>query len=120
VAPLSERLRERVLDLLRQVQCNGNQAYTTAYLAGIGAPLPVFSSWAASWSTQALRMKYFNGTSADAREQVPHCEVEFGVVTDGLTGGTADIVLAPLVASAIVPSTSSAFSSIVFFVFSQN
>jgi hypothetical protein len=105
VAPLSERLRERVLDLLRQVRCNGNQAYTTAYLTGIGAPLPVFSSWAVSWSTQALRMKYFSGMSADARLQVPTFEVDFGVVTDGLTDGAADIVLAPLVASAIVPST---------------
>jgi hypothetical protein len=104
-------LRETLLDLLRNVQCNGEQLYTTAYLTGLGSPLPVFTSWAAAWSSLEFKMKYYEGTSTNARQQVAARDVDFGVVSDGSTGGAADIVLTPVIAYSIVPGRCLAFFS---------
>jgi len=109
IAPMAFTLRKRLLGLLNSVNCNGQRAYSTAHLIGSGSPLSIFSSWAVSWSVQQTRMKYYLGTSADAKEQVSTCDVDFGVVGDGLSdqwyARMPDAGLMPVIAYALVPGT---------------
>jgi ABC-type phosphate transport system substrate-binding protein len=108
VAPIDVSLRERLISLLNTVECNGKTAYETTYLVGTGTPLPLMTSWAVSWSSQLSKMKYFEGTSSNAKQQLSSSDVLFGVVSDGLSADwyaeMSDAALMPLTAYALVPA----------------
>lgn len=104
VAPIAQVLRKRILNMLRKVSCNGEQAYTTSFLTSVGPALPVLTSWAA-WSTQVLKLKYWASNAKVQQKEVATDEVAFGVVQDGSTGSFANIVALPVFASAAVPGT---------------
>jgi ABC-type phosphate transport system substrate-binding protein len=108
VAPIDVSLRERLIGLLNTVECNGKTAYETTYLVGAGTPLPLMTSWAVSWSSQLSKMKYFEGTSSNAKQQLSSGDVLFGVVGDGLSAEwyakMSDAAIMPLTAYALVPA----------------
>lgn len=107
VAPLDVSLRERLVSLLNTVRCNGQQAYSTAYLIGLGAPLSLITSWSVAWSSLDTKMKYYVGTSYDAKQQLKTYDVDFGLVNDGLSeewvGQMSDATLMPMAAYAMAP-----------------
>lgn len=107
VAPLDVSLRERLVSLLNTVRCNGQQAYSTAYLIGLGAPLSLITSWSVAWSSLDTKMKYYVGTSYDAKQQLKTYDVDFGLVNDGLSeewvGQMSDAALMPMAAYAMAP-----------------
>jgi ribosomal protein S27E len=109
VAPLDVSLRKRLVSLLNTVQCNGQQAYSTAYLVGLGAPTSLLTSWGVGWSSLETKIKYFQSTSDSARQQLSTYDADFGVVSDGLSAESqsqmSDAVLAPLAAYAMAPGT---------------
>jgi hypothetical protein len=96
------------------VQCNGQQAYSTAYLVGLGPPSSLFTSWGVGWSSLETRMKYYQGTSDNARQQLSTHDVNFGVVDDGLSDAwysqMGDAALMPVAAYAIAPGAPSCLS----------
>jgi hypothetical protein len=107
VAPIDVSLRERLVSLLSTVQCNGQKAYTTSSLIGLGAPSSLFTSWGVGWSTLETRMKYFQSTSNYARQQLSTYDADFGMVNDGLPDAwlsqMSDAVLMPVAAYAMAP-----------------
>jgi hypothetical protein len=107
VAPLDVSLRKRLVSLLNTVRCNGQQAYSTAYLIGLGAPLSLITSWSVAWSSLDTKMKYYVGTSNDAKQQLKTYDVDFGLVNDGLSeewvGQMSDAALMPMAAYAMAP-----------------
>jgi ABC-type phosphate transport system substrate-binding protein len=125
VAPLDISLRARLINLMSTVECNGATAYTTSYLVGVGSPLPLMTSWGVAWSAQLTKMKYYDGTSYVAKQQLSTNNVDFGLVSDGLSAEwhsvMSDAALMPITAYALVPSTTQPFVGINrFFVFSCN
>jgi hypothetical protein len=123
VAPLDVSLRERLVSLLNTVRCNGQQAYSTAYLIGLGAPLSLITSWSVAWSSLDTKMKYYVGTSYDAKQQLRTYDVDFGLVNDGLSeewvGQMSDAALLPMAAYAMAPGARLLHSFFVLLYFEQ-
>jgi hypothetical protein len=103
-------LRKRLIALLNTLNCNGQPAFSSSYLIGTGTGLQVFTSWAASWSSQQTMMKYFMTSSAQAEAHLSTYDIDFGAVADGLSAQwyarMPDVGLLPVIAFAIVPGTS--------------
>ncbi|NEJ83950.1 hypothetical protein GR268_46760, partial [Rhizobium leguminosarum] len=91
----------------------GETAYTTSYLVGVGSPLPLMTSWGVAWSAQLTKMKYYDGTSYTAKQQLSTNDVDFGLVSDVLSAewhsAMSDAALMPITAYALVPGTAQPF-----------
>jgi phosphate transport system substrate-binding protein len=59
--PLDIAYRRTLIDTLSSVMCHDNRATTSAYVIGMGGPLPVYTSWASSYTDDTFRMKYYPG-----------------------------------------------------------
>ncbi len=111
--PMSTALTETLLAQLKTVTCNGEQAYTTAYLVGFGSSLSLFPAWSVAWQSQQTLMKYYAATSQASKQALRQYEVDFGIVSDGLTpdwySAMPDVGLLPIIAYAFVPGMSPTF-----------
>jgi hypothetical protein len=56
--------KRRLIDLLATVTCNQEQALSTAFLIGSGAPFSVMQAWADGYLASQLSVKYFSVSTA--------------------------------------------------------
>jgi hypothetical protein len=107
VAPLDIGLRKKLINQLNGVQCNGQQAFTKAFLVGVGAELSLMTSWSVSWSSDQSKLKYYQETSTVAKEQLVQYNSDFGVSVNALTDGwvqqMSDVGQIPAAAFALAP-----------------
>jgi ABC-type phosphate transport system substrate-binding protein len=62
---LSTMYKRRLIDELGTIICNGQQALSTAFILGSGAPFSVMQAWANSYQASQLTVKY-NAVSTQA------------------------------------------------------
>lgn len=109
MAPLSVSLTMLILDQMNDILCNGDLAYTTPFLVGAGAPLPILTTWSKGISSSALEVKYYNANSLSAIQQLVTHEEDFGVVSQALLQEDfdlmPDVALMPAFIFAVVPGT---------------
>ena len=112
VAPLDISLRKKLISVLHDSLCNGQESFTRSILVGTGAQIGLMDTWAAYWSFGSATASYYPFTSATAREQMAAQNVDFGMLNEGLNDGQdlskrldADIALMPFAAQPIVPGT---------------
>jgi hypothetical protein len=107
--PLDVTYRKKLVDLLSTVQCNGAQAYTTAYLLGSGPALPLYTSFAVARSSTTTKVKFFETTANAAKQQLITYDSDFGATNNGLSNSwikqMPDSTFLPVTAFAIVPGT---------------
>jgi hypothetical protein len=107
VAPLDVSLRKRLIDILATVQCNGEEAYASEFLIGIGTPLPVFPAWANAWGSANRKAKYYDASSLQAKEDLVTYVEDFGVTSNGMAqtyyDRMPDVALFPATVFALVP-----------------
>lgn len=105
--PIDVSLRKNILDLFTSVRCNDEQALATSYLVGAGPSLPLYTAWAVAQSTSASTVKYFEATSAQAKQQLRTFDELFGATSNGLEAewysAIPDVALVPATIYAIVP-----------------
>jgi phosphate transport system substrate-binding protein len=105
--PIDVSLRKNILDLFTSVRCNDEQALATSYLVGAGPSLPLYTAWAVAQSTSASTVKYFEATSAQAKQQLRTFDEQFGATSNGLEAewysAIPDVALVPATIYAIVP-----------------
>jgi hypothetical protein len=58
--PLDTAYRRNLIDLMGTILCNGDRASGSAYVIGLGGPLPVYTSWASEYTDSSLKLKYFS------------------------------------------------------------
>jgi hypothetical protein len=109
VAPLDIGLRKKLLKLLNNVQCNGAEAFSKAFLVGVGAELSLMTSWQVSYSNDNDKLKYYQETSTVAKEQLIQYNSDFGISINSLTDGwvqqMSDVGQIPTAAFALAPGT---------------
>jgi hypothetical protein len=107
IVPLDTSLKKRIVDLLSTVQCNGERAYSTAFLIGIGSPLPIFTSWSVAWSSTQTRAKFYLSSSTTGKDRLVNNNSDFSVTSNGLESSYVaqmpDAKLVPTTAFALVP-----------------
>jgi hypothetical protein len=107
VAPLPVSFRKKLVSLLSTVNCNGEKAYTSSFLIGVGTQITLFTSWAVSWSTDTTTMKYYQSLSSIAKDQLFTLDEDYGVVSNGLSASDyelmPDVAIMPAAAYAVVP-----------------
>ena len=59
--PLDIAYRRYLIDVMGTITCNGDRASSSAYVLGLGGPLPVYTAWASEYTDTALKLKYFAG-----------------------------------------------------------
>jgi hypothetical protein len=107
VVPLDVGLRKKLINLLNDVQCNGEGAFSTSVLVSAGAQLTLMNTWASSWSSARRKLEYYQNTGAVAKAQLASYNIDFGVSGDALGDGwdkvlqDADVI--PLAALPLVP-----------------
>lgn len=84
-AALNTVLRKSMLDELATIQCNGEQALTTAYLVGEGPPIPTYESWATDYESASFRLKYYSSGTVGAISSLLADAIDFGVSASQLT-----------------------------------
>jgi hypothetical protein len=113
VAPLDISLRKKLLSVLHNALCNGEEAFTKSILVGTGEQIGLMDTWAAYWSFGSATASYYPLTSATAKEQMAASNVDFGIVNEGLDEDVKrdterlsdDIALMPVAAQPLVPGT---------------
>jgi ABC-type phosphate transport system substrate-binding protein len=65
-APLDIAYRRTLIDTLGSLTCDGHRATTSAYVIGLGGPLPVYTSWASEYTDSSLKLKYYAGDALTA------------------------------------------------------
>jgi hypothetical protein len=107
VAPLPVSFRKKLVNKLGTVLCNGEKAYTSSFLIGVGTQITLFTSWAVAWSTEATTMKYYQSLSSTAKDQLVTFDEDYGVVSNGLARSyydlMPDVAIMPAAAYAVVP-----------------
>ena len=69
--PLAFAYRSRLIDLMGQVTCNGEQALPTAHLLGLGsAGLPIYTDWSLSYSNTDTILKIYADDHKTPLEQI--------------------------------------------------
>jgi hypothetical protein len=106
--PLDLSVRKSVLQLLNQVQCNGEQVFHTTYLIGTGPSLSVYTSWAvASNSNEGTTVKFYQSNSMSAKRRMVTSSVDFGATSNGLSDEwypqIPSVALTPVVVYAFAP-----------------
>jgi hypothetical protein len=106
--PLDLSVRKSVLELLNQVQCNGDRAFDTAYLIGTGPSLSVYTTWAVtSGSQEGATIKYYLSNSLLAKNRMATNSVDFGATSNGLSeewyASIEGLALTPVVVYAFAP-----------------
>jgi hypothetical protein len=106
--PLDLSVRKSVLQLLNQVQCNGEQVFYTTYLIGTGPSLSVYTSWAVtSNSHQGATVKFYQSNSMSAKKRMVTNSVDFGATSNGLSDEwypqIPSVALTPVVVYAFAP-----------------
>lgn len=108
IVPLDTSLKKRIVDLLSTVQCNGERAYSTAFLIGIGSPLPIFTSWSVAWSSAQTRAKFYLSSSTTGKDRLVNNNSDFSVTSNGLESSYVtqmpDAEIVPTTAFALVPA----------------
>lgn len=56
---LSTMYKRRLIDALGTITCNNQQALSTAFILGSGAPFSVMQAWAGAYQANQLMVKYF-------------------------------------------------------------
>jgi hypothetical protein len=99
--------RERLIDLLGTVKCNGQKAHSAEYLIGMGSPISLYTAWAVAYSSVTVKIKYFATTSAQAEQLLAHDDVDFSATNNGATEhcNIPDAALMPFTAVAMTPGT---------------
>jgi hypothetical protein len=96
-----------VIDQLPTVRCNGEQAYTTAYLVGAGPQLPVYTSWAIARTSGTTQLKFFESEPTPAKKLLVTYQEDYGATSNGLSATwyslMPDVALMPVAVYAIVP-----------------
>lgn len=109
-APLDVSLRKAVIDALAGISCRGEQAYKTAYLVGAGAPIPLYTAWSVARTSATNKMKFYQTSSTEAKQQLSQYNLHFGISSNGLSEDwyteMPDVALMPSSVYAFVPGTS--------------
>jgi hypothetical protein len=111
VAPLDISMRKKLISVLHNAKCNGEESFTKSILVGTGAQIGLMDTWAAYWSFGSATASYYPLTSSAAKEQMAANNVDFGMLNEGLGDAVSskrlddDVVLMPAAAQPIVPGT---------------
>jgi hypothetical protein len=103
-------VRKSVLELLNQVQCNGERAFGKDYLIGTGPSLSVYTSWVvASGEQEGATIKFYLSNSMLAKNRMATNSVDFGATSNGLSeewyASIEGLALTPAVVYAFAPGT---------------
>jgi hypothetical protein len=106
-APLHVTYRRKLLDLLSAVECNGAQAFSTAFLLGSGPSLPLYTSFAVARSSTTSKIKFYDSADEVGKLQLVSYDSDFGATDSGLSSSwynrIPDVAILPVTAFAIVP-----------------
>ena len=50
--------RRRLIDAMGTIYCNGQKAFKTAVLLGMGAPYTIYYNWVANYPSTAFKVQY--------------------------------------------------------------
>jgi hypothetical protein len=106
-APIDTMFVAKLLSQLGKAQCNGQQAFGTTYLVGVGPPLSLYRSLSVGYSSGTTKVKYYQDDGEGGKSQLVGYNEDFGVSDDGLSAEwraqMADVSFMPMAAYAVVP-----------------
>jgi ABC-type phosphate transport system substrate-binding protein len=70
--------RRKLIDTLGSITCDGLRATTSAYVIGLGGPVPVYTSWVSEYTDSSLRLKYYAGDALTATKYMQSGDLDFG------------------------------------------
>jgi ABC-type phosphate transport system substrate-binding protein len=77
--------RRRLIEAMGTIYCNGQKAFKTAVLLGMGPPYTIYYTWVANYPSTAFKVQYTSAVSQTAITEMAAGDIDYAAISTELT-----------------------------------
>ncbi|ELR25267.1 uncharacterized protein ACA1_290310 [Acanthamoeba castellanii str. Neff] len=84
--------RRRLIDTMGTIYCNGQKAFKTAVLLGMGPPYTIYYTWVANYPSTAFKVQYTSAVSQTAITEMAAGDIDYAAISTELTAAQKQLM----------------------------